>query len=225
MSSNQPKHLDLYQWTAEENAELYRLIALGLDDPAIGVRMGKSAGAIRMRRQRLGIPRPIQRGYIWTDRQDARLRELWDQKMVAAQIAGTLAEEYGRPFSKNAIIGRAHRLELESRKIACLGERKPRIRTRHKVATGPDLRFAPPPPPADNHPWAPFGELTGAFCSFVQGDPRGFETLMCGLPRANGSYCDYHHWVTHQNRSQRPRAVTLAAVPGADPLVAQGPPR
>lgn len=48
---------------------------------------------------------------FWTEAKDARLRELWDSGDTAEQIALSLGAA-----SKNAIIGRAHRLGLRSRK-------------------------------------------------------------------------------------------------------------
>jgi GcrA cell cycle regulator len=46
----------------------------------------------------------------WTDERIERLKELWSKGMTASQIA----EELGG-FSRNAIIGKAHRLGLQSR--------------------------------------------------------------------------------------------------------------
>src|SRR5918998_1954844 len=46
----------------------------------------------------------------WTDERIDRLKELWTQGMTASQIADELAG-----VSRNAVIGRAHRLGLQAR--------------------------------------------------------------------------------------------------------------
>ncbi len=196
-------------WNKDENETLYGLTGAGLDDPEIALRMGKTVGAIKQRRARLGIPRPVQRGSVWLQAMDARITELWEDGMATAHIASAMSEEFPRPFSKNSIIGRAHRLGLKSRKIACLGERKPRKRTKHsKKHLEP--KFIPVPlPPAENHVWGLFGELGYRVCRFIQGEPVGLETLMCGLPVSEGSYCQYHHWITHTKPPRASRAVAL----------------
>jgi GcrA cell cycle regulator len=49
-------------------------------------------------------------GMSWTDERIERLKELWTKGMTASQIA----EELGG-VSRNAVIGKAHRLDLQSR--------------------------------------------------------------------------------------------------------------
>ena len=45
----------------------------------------------------------------WDDNNVARLRELWDQGLPTAQIGKLLG------FTKNAVVGKAHRIGLERR--------------------------------------------------------------------------------------------------------------
>lgn len=47
----------------------------------------------------------------WTDERIDQLKRLWQQGMTASQIA----EELGQGVSRNAVIGKAHRLGLQSR--------------------------------------------------------------------------------------------------------------
>ena len=47
----------------------------------------------------------------WTDERVAKLRELWDKGLSASQIAKELAEG----VTRNAVIGKAHRMNLASR--------------------------------------------------------------------------------------------------------------
>ncbi len=59
------------------------------------------------------VPRPETElndaGSIWTDTLQARLRELWEQGLTASQIAAELS------VTRNAVIGKAHRLGLSGR--------------------------------------------------------------------------------------------------------------
>ena len=47
----------------------------------------------------------------WTDERVAKLQELWDKGLSASQIAKELAEG----VTRNAVIGKAHRMGLASR--------------------------------------------------------------------------------------------------------------
>ncbi len=210
------------EWTPQQNAALYRWVGLGFDDPEIAIRMGKTTGAVRQRRIRMQIPRPIHGGYVWNEEQDACLGDLWAGGMATVHIALALAEKFDRPFTKNSVIGRARRLGLASRKLPPkLGEKGFRAK-RVRARRAPPLQFETrvPPPPAEDHPWQLFGELGYGTCRFVQGDPRGLESLMCGLPTHAGSYCQYHYWMTHRVKraSVASRAVVLEAAPPSGPL-------
>ncbi len=59
------------------------------------------------------VPRPETElnhaGSIWTDTLQVRLRELWAQGLTASQIAAELS------VTRNAVIGKAHRLGLSGR--------------------------------------------------------------------------------------------------------------
>ena len=46
----------------------------------------------------------------WTDEKVQKLRELWTKGHTASEIAGLLGET-----TRNAVIGKAHRLDLEER--------------------------------------------------------------------------------------------------------------
>jgi GcrA cell cycle regulator len=71
----------------------------------------------------------------WTDERIDKLRELWSKGMTASQIA----EELGG-VSRNAVIGKAHRLDLQSRPSPV----KP---NEGEVVAKPEPRKALPPKP------------------------------------------------------------------------------
>src|SRR5205085_3655808 len=90
----------------------------------------------------------------WTDERIDRLKELWSQGMTASHIADELGG-----VSRNAVIGKAHRLGLQSRPSPVKPnepEPKPRPKAREKAppapaeakspASGAPARPAPPRP-------------------------------------------------------------------------------
>ena len=71
----------------------------------------------------------------WTDERIDQLKRLWEQGMTASQIA----EDLGG-VSRNAVIGKAHRLGLQSRPSP--------VRSAEPAAVRAEPEAAPPPPPA-----------------------------------------------------------------------------
>jgi len=76
----------------------------------------------------------------WTEERISRLKTLWGQGMTASQIADELGG-----VSRNAVIGKAHRLGLESRPSPVkAGE----AATAEAAPPAPSKAAPPPPPPA-----------------------------------------------------------------------------
>src|SRR5215207_292565 len=83
----------------------------------------------------------------WTDERIDRLKELWTQGMTASQIADELGG-----VSRNAVIGKAHRLGLQSRPSPVKPNEGP-----GEIAPAPwepeaEAEAAAPPPPAEAEP-------------------------------------------------------------------------
>ena len=57
---------------------------------------------------------------IWTDSKTAELRELWNTGLSTRDIA----DQLGGEFTRSAVIGKAHRLELERHKAPVPGRPK-----------------------------------------------------------------------------------------------------
>ena len=83
----------------------------------------------------------------WTDERIAKLTKMWEGGATASQIA----EELGG-VSRNAVIGKAHRLELKARPSPVKPNDKPEVTTK-PVAEA--QRAAPPPRPAAPAPARP----------------------------------------------------------------------
>ena len=119
----------------------------------------------------------------WTDERIDQLKTMWEKGMTASQIAETLGG-----VSRNAVIGKAHRLALESRpspvkandseaKAAAPAAPEPAPVTATPPTPKPaprsfaDVPRAPPPPPSPFPPAIPTGP-TGAQLRSI--GPGGF---------------------------------------------------
>ena len=135
----------------------------------------------------------------WTAERVATLRALWNQapRLSLLEIARRMG------MTKNAIVGKAHRLDLPSRPSPIIrGTTPPRVveakapspiirgTTPPRVveAKAPAPSDAPPPPPV-RHGLSPHRA-----CQHIAGEPAGAATLFCGAPAKPGSsYCAAHH--------------------------------
>ena len=86
----------------------------------------------------------------WTDERIERLRELWTKGMTASQIA----EELGG-VSRNAVIGKAHRLELQSRPSPVKANTPDTPKAEPRKVALPKQRPLPKPPAPELKPAAP----------------------------------------------------------------------
>lgn len=94
----------------------------------------------------------------WTDERVAQLKQLWEAGVGTAEIGERLG------MTKNAIIGKAHRIGLKARRAS------PR-RSRAQLL-----------------------KLNGQTCQWPSGDPGTAEFRFCGTPAIRGkSYCPDHY--------------------------------
>ena len=94
----------------------------------------------------------------WTEERVAHLTQLWEAGIGTAEIGGRLG------MTKNAIIGKAHRIGLKARRAS------PR-RTRAQLV-----------------------KLNGRSCQWPFGDPGQPEFHFCGKQALSGkSYCPEHY--------------------------------
>lgn len=129
----------------------------------------------------------------WTDERITVLRALWGDGLSASQIAERLGD-----VTRNAVIGKAHRLGLSGRPSPVKVER-----TSDAPVIAPRVAAtvqAPPPPP----PSAPVIELeppmratlltiTDRMCKWPHGHPGEADFYFCGRKTNPGhSYCGEH---------------------------------
>ncbi len=127
----------------------------------------------------------------WTDERVAELSKLWDTGYSASAIGKMLG------VSKNAVVGKAHRMRLEARPSPIRRDQRARMRRRVPMPIRlSELRpvsapAAPPPPPAPRLAVRRDGK--GPNCLWPHGDPAEAEFHFCGAPAVEGKpYCPEH---------------------------------
>ena len=163
----------------------------------------------------------------WTDDRVELLKKLWTEGLSASQIAGRLGG-----VSRNAVIGKVHRLGLAGRANHPRGKTarpRPRIGKINRVPKprlsqfgNPLVRqlyqvegegYVPPPEeldiPASER--VPLVELTECSCRWPIGDPQTSEFGFCSNKKVPGlPYCEIHArraFQPPQSRSRRDQRV------------------
>jgi GcrA cell cycle regulator len=153
----------------------------------------------------------------WSSERIEQLRSLWHDGLSASQIATHLGG-----ITRNAVIGKAHRLGLTGRpspiKNRSVGVSRPRPPRRPRVEHAPTARAiaaAPaihqhrhvePPPPLEleDMPGATILTLTDRICKWPIGDPRHPDFHFCGRASAEGlPYCTEHARRAYQPPARR----------------------
>jgi len=160
----------------------------------------------------------------WTDERVETLKKLWADGLSASQIAAELGG-----VTRNAVIGKVHRLGLSGRakspSSTAPRPRKPRaashmlrvsrssMRGNTALAHAYELDVEPETELIDNV--IPLGqrrsllELTDETCRWPIGDPGTADFFFCGGPTVTSlPYCAYHSRVAYQpanvRRDRRP---------------------
>jgi GcrA cell cycle regulator len=151
----------------------------------------------------------------WSDDRVTALSKLWQGGLSASQIAKQLGG-----VTRNAVIGKIHRLGLSGRGAPSAPARAPRITVQRtpRIARAP--RPAPPPRLAPVRASTPATEGPGLVdnlvhlgvhaCKWPIGDPKAAGFTFCGQ-RTDGRYCE-----AHERLGIRPGAAWR---PDRDPVV------
>lgn len=166
----------------------------------------------------------------WTDERVETLRRLWAEGLSASQIAAQLGG-----VSRNAVIGKVHRLKLSSRGRATAAPARQKKPAQPNAAKAP-ARPAPAPRPVHqtvganalqpqfNAEPAPrqqvrtsdnvlpisrhlqLVQLNERTCKWPNGDPLSEDFNFCGNESLdNGPYCRFHARIAFQPASERRR--------------------
>ena len=136
----------------------------------------------------------------WTDERVALLKKLW----VAGVSASLIAEKLGE-VTRNAVVGKVHRLGLTCRLTRDRIPNPTRFRAGHSaIPSAPKAAFVKPKPRAAPTiqlsdgilPQPPLMKPTEALqagdCRFPIGDPQDPGFGFCGHPRERGAFCAAH---------------------------------
>lgn len=158
----------------------------------------------------------------WTDERVASLKKLWTEGLSASQIAKHLGG-----VTRNAVIGKVHRLGLAGRATPSRPtiKRAPRITPARPVSAAPAAPPRPRPQPVVSAylgnnvvPFAPLEALrqddgsvasvltlTERMCKWPIGDPSDENFGFCGRSACAGPYCTDHARLAYQPQPQKKR--------------------
>ncbi len=131
----------------------------------------------------------------WDDNNVTKLRELWDQGLPTAQIGKLLG------FTKNAVVGKAHRIGLERRPSPIRRTAVKPDRKKARSPVMPKLNFEEKQPKQtekDSSPFQPvvknlFNANIKRGCEWPQGHPDETDFHFCGKERFEDKpYCIEH---------------------------------
>ena len=141
----------------------------------------------------------------WTEEKVNKLKELWGKEHTASQIAEIIGG-----VSRNAVIGKAHRLNLstkikakttfQSTKIN-LSKNDSQIKFKGKISKFKSLLLDKNFEPAKN---LNLEELTEDTCKYMEGHPDEKESKFCGRKNVEKfSYCPLHLMIVFQPKGKK----------------------
>ena len=139
----------------------------------------------------------------WSDERVEQLKSLWTEGLSASQIARALGG-----VTRNAVIGKVHRLGLAGRASPSRSER-PRMPMAPKA---PSVRsHVPAVPVVEEDPLqledgshATVLTISDRMCRWPIGDPAATEFHFCGRsPKAGSPYCEAHARKAYQPQQAR----------------------
>ena len=150
----------------------------------------------------------------WTEDRVGALKKLWLEGQSASQIA----KQLGGGVTRNAVIGKVHRLGLSGRAApsqparATFRPSRPRPAQPTQAPSAPRRIEAVQPRAAAPSVPAPMPDLPGTatvmtlgahMCKWPIGDPSSNEFSFCGRRSSEGVYCVEHARVAYQPQVKR----------------------
>jgi GcrA cell cycle regulator len=151
----------------------------------------------------------------WTPERVETLTCLWRRGVSARQIAKALGG-----VSRNAVIGKVHRLGLSGRARPTAPGRKPaktlrpqrcgrrRVAPRRGTAA-PAIEIAAAGPGL-----ATVETVSAHACRWPIGDPKADDFSLCGRPATQGAYCAAHAAAAYRPLARKPAADHLLKLAG-----------
>ena len=200
------------RWTkAADQAVMDAVTVDGIGIAALAQKLGRTESAIVSRVRLLGVHKA--RTDVWSEARTGVLKQLYLEGLSASRIAAVLGG-----VTRNAVIGKCHRLGLLHRTIVLRKKNAQRVATSAASPTyerlGRKLRSALPveplPPRAETDiPRMLFNDVTDGLCKWVVGD---FHPAMCcgdtSVPTK--SYCSHHLERARKPLRERTPSITYA---------------
>lgn len=151
----------------------------------------------------------------WTEERVSLLRKLWAEGLSASQIAKQLGG-----VTRNAVIGKVHRLGLAGRATPSRPAKRPVRAARPRIIgpTAPRLRPASATPTVvipdleplkfEDGKTASVLTLNESMCKFPIGDPNDADFAFCGRGAVSGPYCQDHARLAYQPSQAKKRRVS-----------------
>jgi len=161
----------------------------------------------------------------WTDERVALLKKLWTEGHSASQIASQLGG-----VTRNAVIGKVHRLGLSGRAtpsrpvkkpprlarpkpprqkvaapVAAASEKAAPVRTASLQQAERDAAAILPPAILEDGSTASILNIRDSMCKWPIGDPADANFAFCGRKAEGGVYCAEHAKVAFQPAKKRER--------------------
>jgi GcrA cell cycle regulator len=152
-------------------------------------------------------------GVAWTNEQDDLLRRCLEEKMTHGEAVQRINETFQTSYTRNASIGRAHRLDIDSlitASIAASRPRAPRVvkptgprirpRSSERVTPLPKMRCVEIEPRHLAVTELEFGDCRYPYGGDIKGEPITF----CGCQALEGkAYCAPHYALTRSSEQGR----------------------
>ena len=142
----------------------------------------------------------------WTLEKEKKLRELWKKGLSASKIASML-----EGTTRNAVIGKAHRLNLEARNTS----RKTEVKTNKQVNGPQEIKYQKLGRKAkfkallldknfEKENPIKFDEITDKTCRWPIGHPHESSFYFCGrTPMEKFPYCKLHVLYAFQAKNEK----------------------
>lgn len=153
----------------------------------------------------------------WTDERVSLLKKLWGEGKTAAEIAKELGG-----VTRNAVIGKAHRLKLSNRVSPIQQNSKKPMAAKQAPAVSAEKKIQKIIEQDNHRKGIEMLDLNPRMCRWPLGDPREKNFSFCGAGNIEGlPYCADHAKVAYQaatrNRIlQAEDFAEKAAAPGAE---------
>ena len=135
----------------------------------------------------------------WTYERIEKLKQLWDNGLTASRIAAELGG-----VTRNAVIGKAHRLGLSGRMASKSKNNGISIIRKKRVSTARSQKVIDISPVIDEpmNP-VPFQDIKDGLCRWPFGEPEDIDFKFCGRNTSEGFvYCQSHHKQAYQPLSK-----------------------